>query len=355
MMVNKSSYNLSIGYLKAIGIILMILGHSGNDLHVNNFIYMFHMPLFFIASGYCFSQRNLDNPRLFVYKKIKGIWWPYVKWSLVFLVLHNIFFQLNLYNGQYGYLNSVSHRYTYDEILNIAIDIILRLQGAEQLLGGYWFLSALFWGSLIGWVVLRFVKNELYGGALLFIVCTVLNKTCWQIPIVALNSQAFTAALFMVIGYGMAKNKLETFLSWKILFSFFVTCLGSCYWYMELNHLSYSNKCFAPYVFTATIATWSIYSLCKRVENHFFLTKTLLSFVGKNTLTVLTWHFLAFKLVSLIIIFIYGLPIERLAEFPVISEYALQGWWLAYFSVALMVTLLIAYCNKWIEISWLKL
>lgn len=102
MMVNKSSYNLSIGYLKAIGIILMILGHSGNDLHVNNFIYMFHMPLFFIASGYCFSQRNLDNPRLFVYKKIKGIWWPYVKWSLVYLVLHNIFFQLNLYNGQYG-------------------------------------------------------------------------------------------------------------------------------------------------------------------------------------------------------------------------------------------------------------
>ena len=54
------NYNPSVGYLKALGILLMVLGHSGNTLHVNHFIYMFHMPLFFIASGYCFKEKYLS-------------------------------------------------------------------------------------------------------------------------------------------------------------------------------------------------------------------------------------------------------------------------------------------------------
>lgn len=80
-----------------------------------------------------------------------------------------------------------------------------------------------------------------------------------------------------------------------------------------------------------------------------------LDFIGKNTLTILTWHFLAFKLVSLLVIGIYDLPIDRLAEFPVITEYSRQGWWIAYFIVAMVVTCEIAYCNKWIKNNWLKL
>lgn len=76
----------------------------------------------------------------------------------------------------------------------------------------------------------------------------------------------------------------------------------------------------------------------------------ILNYIGKNTLTLLTWHFLTFKIVSLVIISIYDLPIARLAEFPVITEYSKQGWWIAYFIVAMVVTCGIAYCNKWIKI-----
>ena len=61
----------------------------------------------------------------------------------------------------------------------------------------------------------------------------------------------------------------------------------------------------------------------KKKSSHGICTKAL-DFIGKNTLTILTWHFLAFKLVSLSIIGIYDLPIERLAEFPVIKEYSQQ-------------------------------
>ena len=44
---------------KAIGIILMIIGHCGiKNRYINNFIFSFHMPLFFFISGYFFKYRE---------------------------------------------------------------------------------------------------------------------------------------------------------------------------------------------------------------------------------------------------------------------------------------------------------
>lgn len=67
-------YNPAITYLKALGIILMVIGHSGIEQHVKDFIYMFHMPLFFFASGFCFNDKNLSSPKLYVQNKLKSIW-----------------------------------------------------------------------------------------------------------------------------------------------------------------------------------------------------------------------------------------------------------------------------------------
>lgn len=37
--------------VKGIGIILVVIGHSGCPAYIHDFIYMFHMGLFFFASG----------------------------------------------------------------------------------------------------------------------------------------------------------------------------------------------------------------------------------------------------------------------------------------------------------------
>ena len=51
--------NISIS--KGIGIMLMVTGHifvCSDNMFIHNFIYAFHMPLFFMISGYCFSERQ---------------------------------------------------------------------------------------------------------------------------------------------------------------------------------------------------------------------------------------------------------------------------------------------------------
>ena len=57
-----SKRDVTIDIVKAIGILLMILGHCPGITHIGrNFIFSFHMPLFFIFSGYFYKPKALND------------------------------------------------------------------------------------------------------------------------------------------------------------------------------------------------------------------------------------------------------------------------------------------------------
>lgn len=96
--------NDKVAIAKAIGILLMVAAHAGIPDIFSRLIVMFHMPLFFFMSGYCFKKVYLSSSSMmFINKRLKGLYVPFVKWSLLFLLLHNIFYWLNIYNGEYGF------------------------------------------------------------------------------------------------------------------------------------------------------------------------------------------------------------------------------------------------------------
>ncbi len=69
--------NPYIDFLKGLAIISVVIGHCWTiDRSLFNFIYSFHMPLFFCISGYLFS--NKAPYRKFVVSKAKSILMPYV-------------------------------------------------------------------------------------------------------------------------------------------------------------------------------------------------------------------------------------------------------------------------------------
>ena len=88
--------NMLVDTGKGIAIILMCIGHAYCPDALFYFIYMFHMAFFFMMSGYFFSDKNLDNPKAFIWKRITGLWVPFVKWGLIFVLLHNIFLKPQL-------------------------------------------------------------------------------------------------------------------------------------------------------------------------------------------------------------------------------------------------------------------
>ena len=100
---NLSQYNSKISALKGVGITLMVIGHSGINPSIGHWIYMFHMPLFFFLSGYLFKDKYFDDRWSFVKNKVKGYYFPFVKWVVFFVLIHNFLADLYFLDGKYTF------------------------------------------------------------------------------------------------------------------------------------------------------------------------------------------------------------------------------------------------------------
>lgn len=126
--------DINIDIIKGIGIILMVGGHCG--MPFTHFIYLFHMAIFFMASGYCFSASNSETMQSvfnFVKRKFKGLWFPYVLWMAVFTLLHNVFVKIGIYSPAPWSISEIGK--------NIIKSFFLH--GHTQLGSALWFISAL--------------------------------------------------------------------------------------------------------------------------------------------------------------------------------------------------------------------
>ena len=337
----------SISIAKAFAILLMVLAHTWFSDYGSRWINMFHMPLFFFFAGYCFKEKYLTEPILFIQKRIKGLYKPFVKWSIIFLLLHNVFFALNIYNGEYGFQGHASFLYSYGDFAKKAIYIFTRMTDNEQLLGGYWFLRSLFVGSIVGYAVIKYIKSPISGGVMLLLLTVILSLINKSIPYFYIGAREIFAALFFVIGHAYKVSEL----TWHkkgycLLIGLVLITIGASL--VRASLLDFDWWQVLPYTLMATSGILATFYLAQLMGKNKYIVKSILVYIGNNTLTILTWHFLSFKLVSLVIILMYQLPIARLAEFPVITEYSIKGWFVLYFLVGVSVPLILSK-NKYLK------
>ena len=72
---------------KGITIILMVLGHTSIPDIASRFIWSFHMPLFFLASGWMTNWRKCSGFGEYLTKKAKGILLPFMVYSAIVLLI----------------------------------------------------------------------------------------------------------------------------------------------------------------------------------------------------------------------------------------------------------------------------
>lgn len=162
----------SIDVAKGIAIILMVLAHTMFSSYWDSWINMFHMPLFFFVAGYCFKEKYLKDFKSFAWNRVKKIYWPFIKYCILFLLLHNFFYRINLYNDIYGWKGIVTHLYDLKEIIRRSFYIISQMECIEQLLGGFWFLKSFFFASIISFFAIKFSRRVVMVG--IFLIMTML-------------------------------------------------------------------------------------------------------------------------------------------------------------------------------------
>lgn len=281
MSKNRLDY---IDAAKAIAIILVIIGHSnwlGAIPRVGGIIYSFHMPLFFIISGFFWKYTEIWTS----FKKYaKAYLWPYLVICLLILVADCI----GCFRED-GNFQNMSEIFIIKSLWasNWEKDIIL---GNIPRIGAAWFLFALFWGCFMLTVITKYFKSlERLLAVLMFVSFSLISIGFIELPF---SFQAgMLALLFIYLG---TKIKEFQYVNRVLAISPFMKGCVFCFWIVVSVgkggvDLGSSNLGFSIVGFVNSLfAFFIVICLCVRY-------KLKGGWLGRNTLYVLAAHILTYE------------------------------------------------------------
>lgn len=275
-MIDSQIRHTWIDYTKSLGILLVVLGHFNNAFSdINGFIYCFHMPLFFLVSGFLTSNESLLFSFVFFIKqKVRRIIVPYCLFQIIcaLWLLVKVVFQGQTIN--------------YQEL------VIGSLLGkpAQMFCVPGWYLLSFFWCNILIYLYLRLktITKALFWCILL--ICFFIAKPTWF----ALYTVP-TAFLFYYIGY-----EFKAFIFWIVdivkhrpLFGIVTTILLFSIvvvLYQKIGNLDIGRDYYTNYpllaLITALIGSFGVMVLCSSIAKPI----KMIEVVSSGTIVVMCLH-----------------------------------------------------------------
>lgn len=344
---NKRSTQINI--VKALAIICVVLSHAGISGWLSHFVFIFHVPIFFLCAGYFFHTKYLSDERSFVMHRIKGLYLPFVRWSVFFLILHNLLFTCGILSEQPQFGNAtmgVLHPYNWTQWSQHLWSIVFNMSGYNSFLcGTFWFFRALFVASLLFLVLFkvirkspRFASNQQAGWALL--VCGLLLtlwKTTCGLHITGLAQGGYRELLglsFMAAGFLLRQYNVIENLTWKIALPSIVLLLVASFFFPSSMAFNGTTIDLVSIFLPAIAAFLAIAYGSQFIDRHNTLLKRSLVHIGDNTLYIFAFHIIAFKVVSALKVAYYGLPWEAIGDHPTVLNPASNALWVILYVLA---------------------
>lgn len=172
MLQNKERTNW-IDAARGCGIILVFLGHIGFG-RFGNWIYSFHIPLFFFLSGMVFDSKKCL--KAFLLKKCRSILIPYFAFAVVTMAAESVNFSVPL--------SSLWRRYLIGTLVQKRFEVI-------------WFLAALFVLEILYYFILKLKRGSALAVTVLLAVSGYVYNRTFNDPLPwNLDAVAFCAPFF---------------------------------------------------------------------------------------------------------------------------------------------------------------
>ena len=321
--------------VKGLGILFVVAGH-GFGGGISRFVNLFHIPLFFFVSGlvFRFRDRSLKALGEFLLKCVKTLWLPSVLYGLFYVLFHNVFVRLHLYDVS---------TYTLPQF-GVAALKHLAFFKTEPLESAMWFLTALFIGRclLYGvlWVssLLKEERSRLIVETALVAAVFAFGCFCFYrgIGLPGNADNACSLLPFLYAGYRMKRVQFKRpYVALPALAVLLALLLGVGRT-LRMSRNEIVNPGFLLLGSAAGIClTFELAGLMQRSKPCL----RAFAYLGRNTIPILCLHLLAFRLVSFLWVRCGGLPIADLAKHPIIA--ASYPWGLLYTTVGLLAPLLV--------------
>lgn len=321
-----------------------------------------------MISGFLYSEKNssdLKSVLFFIWKKIKGLYVPFLFWNTVWLLCNNLFVEVGFYNNV--------PLMKFEEIVRNEVNNILFI-GETQMGGAYWFLRVLFAISLfyvlIDWAITKLGLNHVGRVIAQGVVAVSLFALGFYIGDKSIRlhglGSSCTAYILFYIGKLLKEAREGRFRIGqgrtlgcnKVVFNFIIS-VCSCgllivtgmFGYVNLSANEYSGMIYL--VIVSILGFLLVANLAKLIGRSILLSKTV-SYIGKNSIQVLLFHFLSFKIVNIIQIVITHASWDQLGCHPVMN--GRDGWWGVYLLIGIIMPLFMNYlyrliCQKVVSVK----
>lgn len=283
---SKSSRIDYVDVAKGLGLIIVVFGHLytyGGG--ISRIIFSFHMPLFFILSGYCFSPERSTDFENYLIKKVKSLLLPYAIFCLI-----GFAFSFCISSWRSGLSN-----YTL-------VEVFFNTQPETLHVGQIWFLVCLFWVEILAYFVYKYILSKMHPVGIII----VLGLLVWianAVPAVNIGlfiygrwpfkmDSALMAMVFYFIGYYIKQLRLFEMLANRrfllCLICAFCIALDSILAYRVLGLVNICNMMYNNvllYIVCSLLGSVGIISFAILLRN----CKILMT-LGKNSLLLFASH-----------------------------------------------------------------
>lgn len=313
--MQDKTHNQRISIAKGVGILLMVIGHSGCPEYLHSVIYSFHMVLFYFLSGFFFRDgKVICDGRKYLMRKFRRLYWPYIKWSIIFILLHNFFYEI-------GFNETLLS--DHEIWINVKRSFRGMWQG-ERFLGAYWFLISLFWVIIIFSFII-WLSNCLKIKK--FVPIIVLTLFCVGVAFIESKIDIWLKRELMVLpffymGYLVGNGHFASLFYCKYhnIIAYLV-CFPILLFVSVFVQLGVAVNNYGPYYIYLVTSLCGIY-LTMIISHQLEGTRIGLLFDrwGEKTMQIMTLHFFAFKIMTFVLVWILCLPHTFIQEWPVPIE-----------------------------------
>ena len=295
--------------VKAISMYLVVLGHAVlpvNKKGLFKIIYSFHMPLFFMLSGFVFNPDKYERIFDCVKDKLIKIAYPYVMLNLLCIPL----WMMNVDSGMVA----------KDSLLKVIIGIFYsNAKVVRAPSNATWFLMTLLLSEVIYYVIWKFFKEDrqVFIMSSILLVLGVISPMGQEV----LNAPfhlgvSFVAQFYFGCGYMIKKHfaYVEQFFKENRVLKMAGLALGGLFFAMINKQLDMSNENYRDIIYTL-ISSLSLSVFVIYLIRFSGIKSKLFSYIGKNTIIILALHIPVLRVLQASFpIFLSSIPYAILAS-----------------------------------------
>lgn len=273
---------------KGLAILCVIAGHLGIK-GINSVVFTFHMPVFFVISGYFLSDKG--NVEEFIQKKVQQLLIPYIL-AVFGIIMGDILYKIFVIKNADGIFEMIVNwmkagLYGSGTVFNPTLIDVWQI-------GAVWFLLA----SFVATIEVRILSQYKYGIIVIGVLAYWAYKSASVVWLPFDIQAGFAAAIFVYIGkkfkeYGVFEKKIPSYVLIPGIIIWGYIILGEAT--LSLTQAAFPNGILD--LIGAVIGSYILITVSQSIDNHCFKLAEILEYYGKNTLIVLCAHIIELSVI----------------------------------------------------------